>query len=236
MCWLILGLFASMALCRIYSSLPSEKRRIMRISLTSLMLLGEALRTAALVSAGLYSIYYLPLHLCSLALFISFFHAISGSPVLGNFLYAIALPGAACALLFPDWTSYPAMNLLSINSFLNHILLVSYPIMLVFGKELMPDFRRLPSCMLILIVIAIPIFLFDKAFDANYLFLNWPSPGSPLELFAELLGQPGYLLGYIPMLLAVCSCLYLPTVRKNALKYNPANRNTSNLKAHRKNI
>ena len=232
MCWLILSLFASMASCRIYSSLCCKKRRAMRIAVTSLMLLGEGLRTAALVSAGLYSIYFLPLHLCSLALFISFFHALSGSPLLGDFLYAIALPGAACALLFPDWTSYPAMNLLSINSFLNHILLVSYPVMLVYNKDIKPDLHRLPSCMLMLILIAVPIFAFDKIFDANYLFLNWPSPGSPLELFAGLLGQPGYLLGYIPMLTAVWACLYLPTVRKSPRK--PHKKPDLNLKAHRK--
>ena len=216
-CWLILSLFFCIALCRCYSSLTSDrKRRLMRIATASLMLVGEAVRTAALVCSGLYSISFLPLHLCSLALFFSFYHAVFGGKILGDFLYSLCLPGAACALLFPDWTAYPLMNLLSINAFLNHILLVAYPLMLVAGKDLKPDFRNLPKCAGIIICIALPIYFFNKLLDTNYLFLNWPSPGSPLEIFANLLGDPAYLLGYIPMLLTVWSCLYIPTLPASA--------------------
>ena len=64
-----------------------------------------------------------------------------------------------------------------------------------------------------MLAIAIPVYVFDVLTNTNYLFLNWPSPGSPLELFA-FLGRPGYLLGYIPLIAVVWLFLYLPFILK----------------------
>ena len=91
-----------------------------------------------------------------------------------------------------------------------HALLMAYPLMLVAGGDLRPEARLLPRCFGILVCCTVPVYLFDRFFGTNYMFLLWPSPGSPLEWFASFLGNPGYLLGYFPMLAVVWLALYLP--------------------------
>jgi len=86
--------------------------------------------------------------------------------------------------------------------------------MLFFGGKIKPGARRLPYCFLFLVAISVPIYFFDKRIDANFLFLNWPSPGSPLVWFEKWLGNPGYILGYIPMAAVVWTTLYLPVELK----------------------
>lgn len=223
--WLIFSIFACMALCRIYLELPQTKTKTMRRIIALCILSCELTKAFVLIRNDLYSIYYLPLHLCNLAGFFILFHAITNRPLVAHFLYAICMPGAICALLFPDWIRYPAFNLLSINSFLEHILLVAYPILLVARKEITPNVTALPRCFLILCGLSIPVYIFDKLFEANYMFLNWPSPGSPLEVFAKFWGEPGYLLGFIPLLLTAWLLLYTPFLivqrRKAWIKNQP---------------
>ena len=140
---------------------------------------------------------------------ISFLHSLRGGELTGQFLYAFCMPGAVCALLFPDWSAYPAFHFMSVSSFALHILLVGYTLMLVAGGELRPDTRRAPACLGIMLLIAVPVYVFDRLMGTNYMFLNWPLPGSPLEWFA-FLGRPGYLLGYIPLLTAAWAVIYAP--------------------------
>ena len=47
-----------------------------------------------------------------------------------------------------------------------------------------------------LFAVVIPIYWFDKRYDVNYMFVNWPSAGSPLVWLADRMGNPGYLIGY----------------------------------------
>ena len=67
-----------------------------------------------------------------------------------------------------------------------------------------------PRCFALLLALAAVVYGFDRIVGANYMFLLAPAPGSPLEWFAGFLGNPGYLLGYLPMLAAVWAALYLP--------------------------
>ena len=149
----------------------------------------------------------LPLHLCSLSIYLCFFHALTGRPGLGQFLYAFTLPGAAFALLFPDWAGQPLFGFVTVSSFLLHFLLVLYPLMQVAAGELRPELRRLPGCIGRMLLLALPVYGLNKLWNTNYMFLNLPPAGSPLALFA-FLGNPGYLLGYLPLALGVWALLY----------------------------
>ena len=82
-----------------------------------------------------------------------------------------------------------------------------------------PSMRLLPRCFGILAALSAAVYVFDRAFQANYLFLISPAPGSPLEWFAALLGRPGYVLGYVPMLVLVWGILYLPFRRRERREY-----------------
>lgn len=197
---LVLGCFA-------YRKAPPERRPRLRLLAASAALGLELMRAGLLMSRGQYDLGRLPLHLCSLSIYLCFFHALTGRPGLGQFLYAFTLPGAAFALLFPDWAGQPLFCFITVSSFLLHFLLVLYPLMQAVAGELRPEPRRLPGCIGRMLLLALPVYVFNKLYNTNYMFLNLPPAGSPLALFA-FLGRPGYLLGYIPLALGVWALLY----------------------------
>ena len=81
--------------------------------------------------------------------------------------------------------------------------------MQITGGDSVPDVRSSPVCLGIMLLIAVPVYVFDRLTGTNYLFLSYPSPGSPLEWFA-FLGSPGHALGYLPILAAAWTAMYLP--------------------------
>ena len=211
--WITGAVFACWALCRLYRSADGAGRRRLRLAVALSALGVELLRAALLAAAGRYGLTSLPLHLCGLAVYIGAAHALRPGERTGQFLYAFCMPGAAAALLFPDWSYYPLWHFMTVSGFLLHILLLGYTLMQVCGGDIRPDIRSAPRCLLTMLLLALPVFVVDRLTGANYMFLNWPSPGSPLEWFA-FLGRPGYLLGYLPLLAAVWAALYMPFILK----------------------
>ncbi|MCD8249418.1 MAG: YwaF family protein, partial [Lachnospiraceae bacterium] len=127
---------------------------------------------------------------------------------LGQTLYCLCLPGAVAALLFPAWTVFPQWNLINLQSFLIHALLIFGPLLEVQRGTLHPDIRRLWKTWIFLALVVPCIYLMDRRFDANYFFLNAGSPGSPLEWLIQRMGNPGFLLGYAIIVLAVNIAMY----------------------------
>lgn len=198
--------------CFAYKSARRSHRPRLRLLTASLALALELGRAGLLLSRGLYDLGRLPLHLCSLSIYLCFLHALTGWPGLGQFLYAFTLPGAACALLFPDWAGQPLCGFITVSSFLLHFLLVLYPLMQVAAGDLRPELRRLPGCVGWMLLLALPVYFLNKRWNTNYMFLNLPLAGSPLALFA-FLGNPGYLLGYLPLALGIWALLYRQELR-----------------------
>ena len=212
--WLVIAAVIIALLCVLYIKTNREKRKIFRRVIGCAIFACEVIKDAQLILAGVYSVYYLPLHLCGLAVFFTFYHSFCGGDTLGNFLYSTCMPGALFALLFPDWVASPPFCLKSLVSFIVHTLIVAYPLFCTAGKDIKPDYRKLPKCFFILLIIAVPVYAFDRIFRANFMFLLLPSAGSPLEWFANILGIPWYVLGYIPMIIVVWTLLYLPFIKK----------------------
>lgn len=213
----VLLCFAGLCLfCCAYKKCGAKARLRLRRGLALGALSLALLRAALLGVYGQYGLGTLPLHLCGLAVYVVLFHCFKGGELTGQFLYAFCMPGAAAAILFPDWTYYPALSFMSFCGFALHMLIVAYVLMQALSGDIRPDIRRAPACLGIMLLLALPVYVFDKLTYTNYMFLNWPSPGSPLECFA-FLGRPAYLLGYIPLIGLVWAVIYLPfeRMRKN---------------------
>ena len=200
---LVLLLLGAYILCR---KMPGPGRCLHRAS-AWLLLFTQLGRAAILIALGIYDRGRLPLHLCTLSVYLYFIHMLRPGPVLGQFIYAFSMPGAAFALVFPDWADYPLWHFVSLSSFLLHFLLVLYPLTALALGDIRPDIRRLPGSIALMLAMALPVWALNKLLGTNYMFLNWPPPGTPLELFA-FLGTKGYLLGFIPLALAVWALLY----------------------------
>ena len=184
-----------------------------------LVILGmEICKLTMLALVGRYTHEYLPLHLCSVNILLINVHARRSGPVLDNFLYGICIPGAMAAMIFPDWTMLPYLNYNNIHSFIIHILLVAYPVMVTAGGDLKPDWRKLPRCLLFTLAMAVPVYLFNLKFGTNFMFLMRAEEGNPLLLFEQMWGH--HLLG-VPVLGTVLigmMYLILWLCRRNAVR------------------
>lgn len=190
---------------------PEERRLKLEKAMALTMLVLELLKDFILAQIGALDLGYLPLHLCSMAMFICLYWAWHPwSEGAGQLLWSLCFTGGMAALLFPDWTDMPLWHFQSIHSFLYHALLVQFSLLAVVSGQARPSLRNAWKAGAFLAAAAVPVYAFDRAFGMNYMFLLRPVPGTPLELCTRLPGQGGYLVGYALLVAVVLVLLNLP--------------------------
>lgn len=214
--WLFVMAFFSVIFWRMYLRWERKKQLFADLLLGCLLVVLILLRTLYLIVVHSMSMYELPLHLCSIAGVLCMIHSFlkqkgihAEKEWLGQVLYAVCLPGAVCALLFPDWNYYPAIHFITVEGFVFHIGIVMYVVAQLLTGGIRPRFRYIRQVLVFLVGITVPIYVLDKKLYANYLFVNWPSPGSPLEWIFHLTGEKFYLCGYALAILLAVICMYL---------------------------
>ena len=205
-----LGAFAVLVVlnCILYRKLGPKGRKIWRLVVAALLVLDEIYKQIPLFILGLFTLEYLPLHLCSINIFVIAIHAIRPTKALGNFLYTVCIPGAMAALLFPTWNALPAANYMLIHSFTVHILLALYPIVLTAAGDIRPELRELPKALLILVGLAALALVCNLLMDANFMFLMYAEEGNPLYLFEQLWGS--HLLGFPVIIVGILLVMHTP--------------------------
>ena len=180
------------------------------------MVFLEIFKDIFLLSVHRFGIGYLPLHVCSIGIFVFLLREYlpwsRAKEVFGEIAFVLIMPASIAALIFADWTVlYPVWNFINIHSYIWHGALVLYPVLLMIRKEIKPSIRHIHWLVIFLCLIVPPIYLFDKHFGCNYFFVNWPVPDSPLSWCASFMGNPGYLIGYGAMvfitILLIYSCI-----------------------------
>ncbi|MBQ7583227.1 MAG: YwaF family protein [Lachnospiraceae bacterium] len=148
-------------------------------------------------------IYDLPLHLCSIAGIFCFIYERGYEVLPGAFrsaleqtMFSLFLPGAVMAIVFSDGTMYPLFHFITFQSNLYHALVVAYIIIKITDGNVRPDIRQGYKSLLFLALIVPPVYIFDRIFRANYMFLLAPSLGSPFTGIYTEYGYPGYMLCY----------------------------------------
>lgn len=205
--WLGAFVLFTVGACFFYCHLSSEKGRVLfRRIFAGVVLFDEAWKWFWLILGGNYTVGYLPLHLCSINIVMIAIHAWKPSKLLDNFLYLVCIGGAMAALLFPNWTSLPLANFMYWHSFTVHILLAAYPIILLAGKSIRPQPRYILPCLLLLVGIAVPIYLFNMVHDTNFMFLMKADDGNPLKAFEDIFGS--HLVGFPIIIAAVILVMY----------------------------
>ena len=193
-----------------YKRLGSDAKVRFRKIMATIMIALEIIKDIIIAYTGNFSVEYLPFHLCGIGIILAFVHAYWPKQLWAEIGYALCLPGALSALLFPNWTEYPFLNFMHMHSFIIHAMIVLYPILLLAGKEYRPNYHYYPKVLKFTVIIGIPLFIFNKVFNTNFLFVNWPSAGSPLVIFAKWFGNPGYLIPYVILLFTVLALMYSP--------------------------
>ena len=208
LCWLAAFAVLAVLNCILYRKLGQKGRKIWRIVVASLLVLDEIYKQIPLFVNGLFTLGYLPLHLCSINIFVIAFHALKPTKSVGNYLYTVCIPGAMAALLFPTWNALPGANYMLIHSFTVHILLALYPIVLTVSGEIRPELKELPKALLLLTGLAAFALICNLLMDANFMFLMYADPGNPLYLFKELWGS--HLLGFPVIITGVLLVMHTP--------------------------
>lgn len=224
--WLLL-LASSVAMCCVlYRRWNERKRKIFRVVLAALIVGNEIFKQVCLQLGDTFTVNYLPLHLCSINIFLVAAHSIKPTKTLGNFLYAICIPAALLALFFPTWTKLPLLNFNHLHSFTIHIMLALYPIVLTIGGDIRPNVRQLPKSLLLLLGFAAVALVVNLALDTNYMYLMSAPKGTPLVWFRETFGT--HLVGFPVLLVAILALMYVPVVflerrrnKRSAATVNP---------------
>lgn len=207
---IVLALFLLFAvLCCLAYRRADEKRRLhMRRLFAVLLLADELFKHAGLLLGGNFDGTYLPLHLCSVNIFLITLHAWRPSRTVSSFLYFVCIPAAMAALLTPTWTSLPVWNFMFLHSTSVHMLLAAYPIMLFSGGDLHPRWRDLGRCLALLAALAVPAYVGNRLFGANFMFLMSAPAGSPFVWFQTHWGS--HLLGLPVLIAAAVGVMSLP--------------------------
>jgi len=210
--WLTVQAVVGVLACLRFAKHDAARQRHLLKVLAVWIIGQEILKDVIFIIVKGFTIGHLPLHLCGISIFICAAAAFSDSKLAQQLLYAIVAPGALSALLFPDWLFYPILNFASIHSFSIHFELVLFAALSIVGHRFRPDVRYLPKCFLFLLIIATPIYFLNKLWNTNFLFINTPSPGSPLVAMEKVFGNPGYILALAALFWIVWGVIYLPWI------------------------
>jgi hypothetical integral membrane protein (TIGR02206 family) len=154
----------------------------------------------------------LPLHLCSQAIFIELAAVfIRKDTLFKEFSYSLAMPAAFSAIITPGWY-YPFFSFAYLQSAIMHMILILIPVLIVWGDGFRPDYRRLPRCFSLLLLLAAMTAIADIVFDSNYMFLCYVPKDTPLQVFEVWFGNPGYMIPEIALIFVIWTVLYLPWV------------------------
>lgn len=209
--WLVGVLFCCCAVALLFCRARKPARRRILCAMAAAMLLNELLRDLWLVCSGRFDVrFMLPLHLCGIMLFVESAAVFTRRSLFCELSYCLGMPGALFALLTPESTAYPLLNLYYISFIISHALLLAIPVLLLLDG-FRPAPRRLPACAGVLTLAIGVVWLLNRWLGANYLFLNAAPSGSLLEPFFAL-PQPFYLLCAVGLLSIVWVLLYLPWI------------------------
>ena len=207
--WLGLLFFLIFFLGKKYRAADEDKRKKIRIVIASLIMLDEIVKDIIMPITGQWDWSFLPLHLCSISVFVVFIHALTGNRILEEYTYAITLPTASMAMAFPDWTgALPCMNLMCIHSFSIHLLLVLYPCLLLYGGFI-PSAKQFFRLIPIVAFLAFVMYFVNGALGTNFFFVNGGGDGNPLTFLEKYIG--GWYRLAFPVIAAICWIpMYLP--------------------------
>lgn len=207
-----------------------KKWKVVRV-LSFILPIMEVAQMIWYKSIGQFSLgYTLPLHLCSLMCIIMPIMAITKSPLLIEYCYAMGLAPALLALITPDVYFYPAVSFIYIQTIIVHGIICIIPIFTIAAIGFKPNIKNLPKVIAMLIGLAVVIIPVNYFTNGNYFFLRDPAPGSIMEVFAMTFGKPGYL---VPTFMVGCIMwvlLYAPFYLKG-LKTGKVERKTGNKNA-----
>jgi len=209
--WLAVTLLAMAAAALFYRGRDAGTRKKLLRGVAVAIVALEALRTGWLLAVGHYELSrHLPLHLCGVMILVEFMAVYTDRRFFKEFTYAAGLPGAIMALLTPEPSGYPLWNIQYLQSIVIHALLALLPLLMICGDGFRPSLRMLPGNFALLMGLAALCFALNFPLNSNYMFVRFAPADTPIALFDQWVGWPGYIGLLLALVLALWLVMYLP--------------------------
>ena len=153
---------------------------------------------------------HLPLHACSILIWLSGFMLIKKNRTIYEFAYFMGIAGALQALFTPDIGVYGFPHYRFFQSFISHGLLVTGAIYMTTVEGFRPTWKSLLRVVVVMNVYMLIVLGINSIIGSNYLFVSRKPPGPSLLdalpewpvylLYIEGLGLIMFLLLYLPFL------------------------------------
>jgi hypothetical integral membrane protein (TIGR02206 family) len=190
-----------------------ETRTILRWSMAIVLWLDEASWHIWNLYWGHWTVAQLPLHICSLLIWLTGFMLIFKNFRIYEFAYFIGIGGAMQALLTPDAGIYGFPHYRIFQTFISHGLLLTSAIYMTTIEGFRPTWKSFWRVVIGLNIYAALIFPINKFLGTNFLFIN--SKPTTASLLDALPAWPYYLIYMEFLLLAIFFLLYLPFIIKD---------------------
>ena len=155
----------------------------------------------------------LPLHMCSVLIWLSGFMLIFKNYQIYEFVYFLGVGGGLQALLTPDVGIYNFPHFRFLQAFIGHGLLLTSGIYMTTVEGLRPTWRSVLRVIVISNIYMVIIFFVNSAIGSNYLMVNGkPSVKSIIDLMPT---WPYYIIYLEAIGILTCLLLYLPFAVKD---------------------
>ena len=189
---------------------PSPRLRLtIRYTLATVLILNEIAWHLWNYFTGQWTLQtMLPLHLCSLLVWMSAYMLVTKSYVIYEFAYFLGIAGAIQALLTPDAGIYGFPHFRFFQVILSHGAIVTAAIYMTVVEGYRPYWRSVRRVLVWGNLYMLAILALNSVLGSNYLFVS-RKPDTPSLI--DLLGPwPWYLLVIEAIALVMCLLLYLP--------------------------
>lgn len=160
----------------------------------------------------------LPLHLCSLFVFLSAVMLVTRSYRIFEFAYFLGIGGAIQALITPDAGIYGFPHYRFFQTMISHGLIVSAPIYMLVVERYRPTLRSLGKVVLWGNVYFLIVFALNFLLNSNYMYLaHKPATASALDYLGP---WPLYLLWLELIALALFLLMFLPFAGREGSKHS----------------
>lgn len=159
----------------------------------------------------------LPLHLCSILVWLGAWMLLTNNKILYEFMYLIGIAGALQALLTPDVGAYGFPHYRFFQTFISHGFIIIAALYMTFVEEMRPNWKSLIRVFLISNLYMLAVYFINGTIGSNYLYVNAkPATASLLDLLPE---WPTYILYMEAIGLASILILYLPFFIKDTINW-----------------
>lgn len=186
-------------------------RKVIRWTMAILLWLDEASWHIWNIYWGHWTIQQLPLHICSILIWLTGLMLIFRVYRIYEFVYFIGIGGALQALLTPDAGIYGFPHFRVFQTMISHGLLVTAGIYMTTVEGFRPTWKSFGRVVLGLNIYAVLIFPINLLLGTDFLYINGkPTTASILDMlppwpyyliYMELIGLAVFLLLYLPFLI-----------------------------------